>query len=63
MTRFIMSIRDAVELVIDSVHHACGGEIFVTKMPVIKISDLAEVMIEELSPSFGYKPREDLILK
>ena len=25
------------------------------KMPVINISDLAEVMVEELAPSFGYK--------
>jgi len=58
MTRFIMSIRDAVELVINSVHQACGGEIFVTKMPVIRIVDLAQVMIDELAPRFGFKPAD-----
>jgi FlaA1/EpsC-like NDP-sugar epimerase len=54
MTRFIMSIQEAVRLVIDSAYMASGGEVFVTKMPVIKITDLAEVMIQELAPLYGY---------
>lgn len=53
MTRFIMSIKQAVKLVIDSVSYACGGEVFITKMPVIRIQDLAEVMIRELAPTFN----------
>ena len=56
MTRFIMSIQEAVRLVIDSESLACGGEVFVTKMPVIRILDLAEVMIESLAQRFGYDP-------
>ena len=56
MTRFIMSIQEAVQLVIDSVTQACGGEVFITKMPVIRIQDLAEVMIEELAPVYGHEP-------
>ena len=55
MTRFIMSIKQAVQLVIDSAGLARGGEVFITKMPVIRIKDLAEVMIEALAPFFGYK--------
>lgn len=58
MTRFIMSIKQAVRLVIDSVALLCGGEIFVTKMPVIRIADLAEVMIAEYAPVFGYEPAD-----
>jgi len=58
MTRFIMSIREAVQLVIDSSMMVCGGEVFVTKMPVINIKDLAEVMIQELGPAYGYKPED-----
>ena len=58
MTRFIMSMSQAVELVVNSAELARGGEVFVTKMPVIKISDLAEVMIEELAPMYGYKPSD-----
>lgn len=55
MTRFIMSISEAVRLVIDSATLAKGGEVFITKMPVIRIKDLAEVMITELAKSFGYR--------
>ena len=56
MTRFIMSIRQAVQLVIDSVALARGGEVFVTKMPVIRILDLAHVMIAELAGKYGHAP-------
>ena len=56
MTRFIMSIREAVRLVIDSAGLARGGEVFVTKMPVISIKDLAKVMIQELAPVYGHDP-------
>jgi FlaA1/EpsC-like NDP-sugar epimerase len=56
MTRFIMSIEEAVRLVVDSALLACGGEVFVTKMKVIRIKDLAEVMIDDLSPKYGYEP-------
>lgn len=55
MTRFIMSIQEAVRLVIDSAYLAKGGEVFITKMPVIRIKDLAEVMIRELAPLCGYE--------
>lgn len=55
MTRFIMSIQKATQLVIDSCKYACGGEVFVTKMPVIRIADLAQVMIDELAEYYGHK--------
>jgi len=58
MTRFIMSISEAVRLVIDSHVHARGGEVFITKMPVLRIKDLAEVMIEILAPRFGHDPKQ-----
>ncbi|MBN1324544.1 MAG: polysaccharide biosynthesis protein [Methanotrichaceae archaeon] len=50
MTRFIMDIPKAVELILKAAEIATGGEIFILKMPVMKISDLTQVMIEELSP-------------
>lgn len=58
MTRFIMSIGEAVRLVIDSAQLACGGEVFVTKMPTIRIEDLARVMIDMLAPQYGYAPED-----
>jgi FlaA1/EpsC-like NDP-sugar epimerase len=62
MTRFIMSITEAVQLLIDSGRRSCGGEVLVTKMPVVRIHDLAEVMIQELAPAYGYRP-EDIRIK
>lgn len=58
MTRFIMSIEEAVRLVIDSASQAKGGEVFITKMPAIRIADLARVMIDELAPAYGYLPEK-----
>lgn len=63
MTRFIMSIEQAVELVIDSAELARGGEVFVTKMPIIRIEDLAMVMIEESALSCGHKPEDIKIVE
>lgn len=53
MTRFIMTIEEAAKLVISSADLAKGGEVLITKMPVISIYDLAEVMIEILAPYYG----------
>lgn len=56
MSRFIMSVNDAVRLIIDSSALAKGGEVFVTKMPAIRIADLAQVMIDTLAPAYGFSP-------
>ena len=58
MTRFVMSVEESVRLVIDSALQAKGGEVFITKMPVLRILDLAKAMIQELAPIYGYKPEE-----
>ena len=58
MTRFIMTLKEAVSLVLESATMARGGEVFVTKMPVIKIADLASVMIELLAGKYGHKPED-----
>ena len=63
MTRFIMSIEESVRLVLDSVSMARGGEVFVTKMPSIRIIDLARIMIDELSEATGRRSEELAIEK
>ena len=56
MTRFVMKISDATCLILKAAKLASGGEIFILKMPVVKISDLAEVMIEKYKyPNAGKK--------
>ncbi|MNB76733.1 UDP-N-acetylglucosamine 4,6-dehydratase [compost metagenome] len=46
MTRFMMSIPQAAQLVLDAAHYSQGGEVFVLKMPILKITDLAQCMID-----------------
>lgn len=58
MTRFVMNIETAVRLVIDSALIARGGEVFITKMPVVRIRDLARVMIQTLAPVYGHEPAD-----
>ena len=57
MTRFVMTMSEAADLVIDSMALARGGEVFITKMPVLKILDLARVMIAHLAPLYGHDPK------
>jgi len=49
-----MSIKDAVKLILESCDLAKGGEIFITKMPVVRILDLAKAMMSELYLEYGY---------
>ncbi|MCB0153211.1 MAG: SDR family NAD(P)-dependent oxidoreductase [Anaerolineae bacterium] len=58
MTRFIMTLKEAVRLVMDSIFLARGGEVFVTKMPIVCIADLAAVMIEAVAPRYGFEPAQ-----
>jgi FlaA1/EpsC-like NDP-sugar epimerase len=58
MTRFVMSVQESVKLIIDSAEQAKGGEVFVTKMPVVSIEDLAKAMIQEIAPKYDRKPSE-----
>lgn len=58
MTRFIMTVADAVRVVMESVFLARGGEVFVTKMPVARIADLAAVMVAELAGRAGRRPAD-----
>ena len=58
MTRFFMTTQEAVNLVIRATQLAKGGEVFVTKMPVMRILDLASAMVNIFSPYFGRDPSE-----
>jgi len=54
MSRFVMSVSESVSLLVESAMRAMGGEVFVTKMPVVRIEDLARAMIKELAPLYGH---------
>lgn len=46
MTRFFMSEEKAVNLILESLARSLGGETFVFKMPVLRVGDLAEAVVE-----------------
>lgn len=55
MTRFILSIFQAVQLVFRSAKLMRNGEIFVLKMPVVTLNDLAQATIEACDEKRGFK--------
>lgn len=57
MTRFLMSIPQAVRLVIKSIEIAKGGEIFILKMPTVRIIDLIRVFIEEFNRKNSFRKK------
>lgn len=46
MTRFMMTLTDAVELVLYAFEHGCSGDIFVQKAPAATIETLAKALLE-----------------
>jgi FlaA1/EpsC-like NDP-sugar epimerase len=56
MTRFVMTTDRAVELAIRAAQVAHGGEVFVFKMPVARLSDLVSATIAVVAPRGGRQP-------
>lgn len=53
MTRFLMSLDEAVELVLFAFEHGRAGDLFVNKAPASKIGDLAEAVLQVCRASCG----------
>jgi FlaA1/EpsC-like NDP-sugar epimerase len=53
MTRFMMTLSQAVNLTLEACVRAQGGEIFVLKMPIINLKDLVDITIEEVSKKYN----------
>jgi UDP-N-acetylglucosamine 4,6-dehydratase/5-epimerase len=58
MTRFFMTIPQAVDLVLKAAERMVGHEVFVLKMDVARILDIAEIMIDALAPKYGHRPAD-----
>ena len=54
MTRFIMHIHESAKLILTAGSLSDGGEIFILKMPSVKVTDLADAMIEYYAPKYGF---------
>lgn len=46
MTRFFLTLQEAISLLFEATEHSVGGETYVMNMPSFYISDLAEVLIK-----------------
>lgn len=61
MTRFMISLEEGVELVWHAFEDMVGGEIYVKKIPSMKVIDLARVVAPEASQEVvGIRPGEKL---
>lgn len=62
MTRFLISIPQAVNLVFKACIISKGKDLFILKMPVVNLLELAEVMIDVFSKQYDFK-KEDVKIK
>jgi UDP-N-acetylglucosamine 4,6-dehydratase len=61
MTRFWITLPDAVEMVLKAIRHMQGGEIFVPKLPSMKVIDLAKAIAPECEiECIGIRPGEKI---
>jgi UDP-N-acetylglucosamine 4,6-dehydratase len=49
MSRYMMTPLQAIALMLKANEMSQGGEVFVLKMPIVRLSDLTDVLIEEVS--------------
>lgn len=63
MTRFMMTLNQAAYLTIKACEQARGGEVFVLKMPVIRLGEFAEVILEEVCKKYSINKNEVTIKK
>ncbi|HZH99143.1 MAG TPA: UDP-N-acetylglucosamine 4,6-dehydratase (inverting) [Fimbriimonadaceae bacterium] len=61
MTRFWITLPQGVQFVLDSLERMHGGELFVPKIPSMKVTDLAKAMAPEARLEFiGIRPGEKI---
>ena len=61
MTRFNISLLEGVEMVLDTIKNAWGGEIFVPKIPSYRITDVATAIAPEAEQKVvGIRPGEKI---
>ena len=61
MTRFLITLEDGVQFVLDNFERMHGGEIFIPKIPSMKMTELAKAMAPDLPHKIiGIRPGEKM---
>ncbi|MFA5095617.1 MAG: polysaccharide biosynthesis protein [Candidatus Paceibacterota bacterium] len=66
MTRYYITLKEAIHLLFKATENSFGGETFVMKMPACKVIDIAEVLIKEVAnqkipiKEIGVRPGEKI---
>lgn len=61
MTRFWLKLEQAVEMVLEAIEHMHGGELYVKKIPSMKMPDLAKAIAPDLKiVEVGIRPGEKI---
>ncbi|MFA6999686.1 MAG: polysaccharide biosynthesis protein [Candidatus Paceibacterota bacterium] len=66
MTRYYMTMKEAIHLLFKATENSFGGETFVMKMPACKVIDIAEILIKEITnkkipiKEIGIRPGEKI---
>jgi FlaA1/EpsC-like NDP-sugar epimerase len=58
MTRFVLTQKEAMDFLLKAMELSKGGEIFVPQMPVLRVIDLVDVLLEEYAPKVGQSPEK-----
>jgi UDP-N-acetylglucosamine 4,6-dehydratase/5-epimerase len=55
MTRFLLTLNDAIDLVLYAAENTQGGEVFIRKAPAATVLSMARVLSEEMNKPLDYK--------
>lgn len=63
VTRFIMEIPEAVQLVIRATSYMKGGDVFILKMKAFKLGDLIDIFVDRIASRLNIDPNELQIIE
>jgi FlaA1/EpsC-like NDP-sugar epimerase len=58
MTRYLMPVSEAIDLCLQAMGAMRGGEVFILKMPRVRVGDLVQVLVEAYAPQYGRSPED-----
>jgi UDP-N-acetylglucosamine 4,6-dehydratase/5-epimerase len=60
ITRFLITIPDAVKLIFKATQYSQGGDIFILKMRAFRLGVLLDVLLERIAPKLGISEKVEV---